>query len=704
MGIQPPLARQPDFPTDVLGYAMSAYYGGRTECRVRRISVPVAYCDFLSMYPTINSLLDLWDMVTCERIDVQDATGDVQRFLDRVTLDRCFDPTTWSQLRVLAQVEPDGDVLPTRAEYASNRQWQIGVNPLTSKWPLWYALPDLVAAKLLHRDHKPPRILRALRLVPQGRQSTLRPVELRGEITVDPATTDFFRRVIEERKSLDRRDLETAERERLDEFLKVLANSTSYGIYAEMIRHELADKRTVDVTVQRIDGTSFHTPVRTPEDPGEWFFAPMAALITSAARLMLALAEQSVTDAGGTYAFCDTDSIAIITHPDGGPIHIDDTPDHPIPSLSWEQVDAIRDTFRHLNPYDETAGEESVLELEDENSVDGERTELLCYAISAKRYALYRTDKSGAVLLRRSRNQKYEKWSEHGLGHLSNPTSINTEDRDWIRDAWLAVLAGENKQPAWANQPAVSQTTISSPHLLNPFKDYNTDSRLADQVKAFNFLLSTQVAPLAHPQDVDPARFHLIAPYERDPTQWITLPWRDRYTKRHHSITTTDDDPDPAAVRVVTYADTLRRYRVHPEAKSLDPDGTPCRPATRGLLTRRPVTAVTLTYIGKEANDIEATQAGITPDDDAVLNTYPDPDLDPWKTNWQPLLAQIPAKVIVDEFPKHAGGRTISLSQVKEIRAGRAKPQGRNRSVLIELATRWAAHTDTRPGLGLNQG
>ena len=50
-------------------------------------------------------------------------------------------------------------------------------------------------------------------------------------------------------------------------------------------------------------------------------------------------------------------------------------------------MDAIRDTFIKLNPYDSTAVEESVVELEAENYVDGERAELLCYAISAKRYA-----------------------------------------------------------------------------------------------------------------------------------------------------------------------------------------------------------------------------------------------------------------------------------------------------------------------------
>ena len=38
----------------------------------------------------------------------------------------------------------------------------------------------------------------------------------------------------------------------------------------------------------------------------------IAALIPSAARLMLAVLERTVTDFGGYYAFCDTDSMAVI--------------------------------------------------------------------------------------------------------------------------------------------------------------------------------------------------------------------------------------------------------------------------------------------------------------------------------------------------------------------------------------------------------
>ena len=47
-------------PDEVLGYSMTAYYGGRTECRIRGVELPVRYVDFASMYPTVFVLLDLW--------------------------------------------------------------------------------------------------------------------------------------------------------------------------------------------------------------------------------------------------------------------------------------------------------------------------------------------------------------------------------------------------------------------------------------------------------------------------------------------------------------------------------------------------------------------------------------------------------------------------------------------------------------------
>jgi hypothetical protein len=60
----------------------------------------------------------------------------------------------------------------------------------------------------------------------------------------------------------------------------------------------------------------------------------------------------------------------------------------PIPELSWEDVEQVRRRFDALNPYDPGLVD-SILKLEEENFDGDRRQQLWCYAISAKRYALF---------------------------------------------------------------------------------------------------------------------------------------------------------------------------------------------------------------------------------------------------------------------------------------------------------------------------
>ena len=90
---------------------------------------------------------------------------------------------------------------------------------------MWVAGPDLIASVLLSR--KVPNVQEAFRIVPNGKQRGLKSIKLRGAISVDPRKEDFFTRVVEYRKQNNADD-------RLEHFLKILANSTSYGIYLEL--------------------------------------------------------------------------------------------------------------------------------------------------------------------------------------------------------------------------------------------------------------------------------------------------------------------------------------------------------------------------------------------------------------------------------------------------------------------------------------
>jgi hypothetical protein len=318
MGIRPILERQPKFPRRFLGHAQSAFYGGRTSAHIRKEPVPVVYTDFLSMYPTVNSLMGLWRFVIAEEIKVlKRCQLQVERFLRRVQAnpDILFEQKTWPELTAFVKIVPDGDVLPSRGRYTeASNDWQVAVNYLhadtnDSKQALWFSLPDAVASVLV--TGKLPKIVDAFRIVPNGKLKKLRPTSLRSTIDVDPAKQDFFKVVIEERKNLSRRkDLSDIEHDRLDKALKVLANATSYGIYAEM--HRLESDRKRQVTCYSIDSEPFFPWVHHPDEPGAYCFPPLASLITGAARLMLALLEHEVDKLGGTYAMEDTDSMAIV--------------------------------------------------------------------------------------------------------------------------------------------------------------------------------------------------------------------------------------------------------------------------------------------------------------------------------------------------------------------------------------------------------
>src|SRR5439155_12963893 len=91
MGITPLASRSRGVTKRHLGAAMSAYFGGRAECHIRRVPVPVTYTDFLSMYPTVNSLLGLWRFVIADLLTVEEPTTEARELLARVSAEAGFD-------------------------------------------------------------------------------------------------------------------------------------------------------------------------------------------------------------------------------------------------------------------------------------------------------------------------------------------------------------------------------------------------------------------------------------------------------------------------------------------------------------------------------------------------------------------------------------------------------------------------------------
>jgi hypothetical protein len=405
---------QPKFPPQIIGQVLSAYYRGRAEVHIRRQIVPVVHCDFLSMYPTVCTLMGLWNFVRARGVVFRDDTDRVRALIEtprEQLVEQLRHKPIWSQLTALVQVAPNRDLFPVRARYPDADTANIGLNELSSDDPIWFTLADVLAAKFL--TGRTPTILKAIRFDPKGKQTGLKPVVVAGE-AIDPTTQDFYRQLIIHRNKLkaEAKSATGATKAALEsdqQAIKILANATSYGIFVEL---NVEDYKTAKTMIANgAEGLPFKFRSKSFEKPGQYFHPLLGTLITGAARLMLGLAERRVEDEGLDWAFCDTDGIAIA--------NVGDLP------LEEFKAKALRvhEWFEDLNPYGERR---SILQLEKVNFPPGKDGDLatldppLCFAVSAKRYVLFNR-KAGQPIVRKA--------SGHGLGHLLAPYDERPADR-----------------------------------------------------------------------------------------------------------------------------------------------------------------------------------------------------------------------------------------------------------------------------------
>jgi lambda repressor-like predicted transcriptional regulator len=704
MGITPILQRQPDLLLFV-GFAQTAFFGGRTSAHIRRFPVPVVYTDFLSMYPSVNSLMNIWHFVIAREIKIIDhCHEEIIQFLKIISLDQLLVQETWKHLTAFVRLIPDGDILPARGQYgSSSNDWQIAINHLYAGAPedaLWFSLPDVVASVL--QTGRIPKIVDAFRIEPSREiLNNLKPIKFLGKIEINPAKQDFFKVVIEERKRVSARaDLDPADRDRIGEALKVLANSTGYGIYGQMNQADATEKQ--GVRCYGIERNPYVCRIQNWEKPGEFCFPPLAALITGAARLMLALLEKSVTQLGGTYAMEDTDSMAIVATQEGGLIPCPGGPlkmpdgRAAISALSWSQVEQIAIRFEQLNPYDRTAIPGSILKIEKCNfdPISKEPRQIWCVAISAKRYALFVREKGGGfALMRKGTNDTENHWSEHGLGHLLNPTDLDSEDREWIPQIWEFVIAeilgmSPRKIEFW-NFPAVGKFAITSPGVLAPLAALTAGKEYRDQIKPFNFLLTCHINPLGHPVGVQPDHFHLLAPYCKDSAKWSEMLWTDQYSGEQFKITTEPNRNNRHTAWVKTFGDVIQEYAYHPESKYADEHGNPSDRQTIGLLQRRHVRIAEIVKIGKESNHLEEVDAGLIHSLDKVYTVYPDQTGDRWERVIMPLLND--KGLTLRRLMRETGRCRRMLIKAKK---GHARPHPRNQKIIVDALQRLGYRID----------
>jgi hypothetical protein len=592
MGIKQPSSHF-KLPNRAFGIAMQSYYGGRAECRIRKTPVPVIHTDFTSQYPTVNALLGNWNALTSSKCRFVDFTTGANRLLAKANIEHTFDPDFWKQLSFFALVRPKGDILPVRTIYNGKTQ-NIGLNYLNSKEPVWYAGPDLVASKIL--TGKGPRIIKAYKVSVEGRQIGLRNVNLGGMVEVKPAQEDFYRKVIEQRISHKKNNPALAT------FLKVLANSGSYGLFVEVNVERKKKEKPVGYFsgVKRGIVDSNYT-----EKPGAWYFPPLASLITSGGRLLLAMLERSVRDKRGSYLFCDTDSLCIVGTKNGGFVECVGGPvvrnkRFGINALSLNQIKQIASKFRRLNPYDPSLVPE-ILKIEDVNFIDSNPKkkfrQLFGYAISAKRYALY---------LQKRKDIQIQKASGHGLGYLFAPEQREETDEyeqeeipRWVIDAWDFLLRKElrllNKEPSWLGLPAMMRMVVTTPNVFQ--------QKRPEWLGPFNFFLFPLLREDfgGYPSGFDKSNFVFITPYESNRKRWPSLTGINLVDGQPYQISMRpslhQDKVLPESFRIV-----LREYLEKQEVKSLAPDGGPCRPDTRGLLQRSHIDARQITPVGKETD------------------------------------------------------------------------------------------------------
>ena len=682
MGIRPFREVQPDFPPRLTGVIMSTYFGGRAEVRRRREIRQILYCDFLSMYPTVCTLMGLWRFVIAQGMDWKASTDRIRSLLETVSLDDLKRPDFWPLLTTLVRVAPQADIFPVRTKYDGQSQ-TIGLNYLTSDKPLWFTLADVIASKLL--SGRVPKIIEAITFSPKEPQSGLRTVKIAGnpDYQVDPANDDFFKRLIDLRTTLKARlkNATALNRDALDseqQALKILANSTSYGIFVEI---NVADLDAPEkLACYGPDGEGFPVESNKVEEPGRFFHPLLATLITGAARLMLGIAERLCVEKGLDWAFCDTDSMAIAK------------PDRMGQAEFLDRAQSICEWFSSLNPYEKKG---SIFKIEDANfpitsSAGGPKFEpLYCLCISAKRYALFNVGKFGEIIIRKA--------SAHGLGQYLAP--YEEEDAPgsipspsvpldaigvgrWQYDLWHEIIRGAlDGRPdevglsyhEGLNRAAASRYGATTPALLKWFKTFNHERAYADQVKPFNFLNSFQARLQLGLSDADQlaiskrgrprkqSAVRPVAPFDRDMRKAAQFAF-DRETGNAVRANT-----------LATYAEALAQYHLRPEAKFLNGDFF-----DRGRTERRHVVALQILHIGKEANKWEE-QYFLGPDDEAEIEyglcqTADAPDLS--------------LRELCRELGEREAARKLEISRTALRRAIRLGAEAMSRAMRGRLRTR----------------
>jgi hypothetical protein len=640
-GLRPALQRWPDFPRDVLAATMAAYYGGEVTVHVRGTKLPARLLDFGGAFGIAGTLIGAWEMCSAGEVVVEEIPLDeAVELLRRLASDfRAYvlggpppSPDAWQAAWITVFLPPRAHVLPHRPRQGES--WITTRAPLTyRKGELPWQAPDILV-HLLEGGDMPP-ITRAFRLVPKGRAS-LRPLTLPTGRRLDPSREDLIGALGDERARA-RHDLSLSwhGRRRLRGLLKGVTVSTLSGLPIQINDDEPTKELRPQQAFNPKTGEPTLLGVEVLETPGDWYWTPLAAAVTTTARLLLHLVIESVHAAGGIVAYWDTDSVLVVALPEGGLVWCPGGPERTpggreaIRALSFAQVEEIRrrvdrllsvpgDTLPHVDvwgavdelpavpedtsPYVDLweppgmwmrVPDARLLEVEPANfdGPSGSGRPLYAAPRASKKYHLYRPEPvhprvkivDGIPVLvdptaeaaSRPRAIRVAWASEHGLPYEapeSAPSWVSQGIEHVLRIEWESP----NANPDWWDRPAFIQVPASRCDVL----ERHPNARPFCRVAVAGIALAGQVVAPMH-RSFDPHR----------------ADWRDA---EEQSVRTNLS----GYVILQTLGDALLRAWNAFDRRTVAPDGQPVGRGTKGITTAFPSIAGRVRAIGKESRGL----------------------------------------------------------------------------------------------------
>ncbi|MGA3354794.1 MAG: hypothetical protein ABSD85_16675 [Acidimicrobiales bacterium] len=583
-------------------------FGGRGEGSLLRVAHLGVLGDIQSAFGISASAQGLSDLLLARSWEVTRPLDEVRDLLSRDPDDLwqrfALDREAWRGLRAtFVLVRPQSAFLPARIDMgdvhdAAHGRFIVEVAPLDSETPLWFPLADCVAARL-RSPAGSLHLLDAIRVAPIGRR-VLKRVRGSGWTWFDPQHDDFFAWAMLDRQAAND-EADTREPGSPEEsvwrararFARNVTNTVSFGQPLRVDR-DILPKGT-SAAIPFLDGEEVvEAAMPHKERAGPDFCPVVSSSTTAGCRLLVSLLQHEWERRGGTVSAIHTDSLLVVSSPEGGEVTLPDGSS--ICSLSWSDA---RETFACLDAL-LPPGVRGPLAKAKYGTLD-EPTEAV--VIACNRYRLWRGDEIVHA-------------SEHGLGNLAPPDDgrrvPGAGHRVWIDKGLKALGDDAVDELEFANAPSVSRFRITSPEQASWF---------GQGVRPFNLALAAHPDVLGQlTQSAGPVALEDLT---KGPENRLSLDWRRRGGRPTKlGVRSPGDDYElGTTVFAQSIGWYLRRWWATPERGSEPVAGTPNGPV-RGLVVRKPLTVVALSYVGSEGSSIDRRRrlASVEGDDPVLLS------------------------------------------------------------------------------------